>query len=88
MLYGEAADLHYAGRKLQSEHGVQQGCAHGTLYFCGGEVQVLAELKQRFQDVLFVAICDDLYILGALARAAAAFAAWHELTAAAHEAAT
>ena len=64
MLYGEAATLHFNQRTLLSEHGCQQGCAHGSLLFCAGEVAIMDEMKRTFLDVLFVCIAVDVYMLG------------------------
>ena len=66
--------LHHDAHELINEWGAQQGCAFGTLLYCGGILPTLCELIDGFKDCLILCIVDDINILGPPLFAARCFA--------------
>jgi hypothetical protein len=62
--------------EVKSSIGSRQGCSMGSFLFCLAIHQELVNLKEAFPDLLIVAYCDDVTIVGPPDRAAAAYSRW------------
>jgi hypothetical protein len=69
LLYGQASDIifHEDGQGLASivnSVGSRQGCSLGSLLYCVAIHPLLVQLQGEFPDLLILAYCDDVHIVG------------------------
>ena len=69
LLYGQASDIifHEDGQGLASiinSVGSRQGCSLGSLLYCLAIHPLLLQLQGEFPDLLILAYCDDVHIVG------------------------
>ena len=59
--------------------GCKQGCSLGSFLFCLAIHPILTQLQTEFPDLLIIAYCDDVHIVGDPARAITAYHRWSYL---------
>jgi hypothetical protein len=81
LLYGQASDIifHEDGQGLASivnAVGSRQGCSLGSLLYCLAIHPLLLQLQSEFPELLILAYCDDVHIIGPPDRAIIAYRKW------------
>ena len=69
LLYGQASDIIFYedGQGLTSIVNAvrsRQGCSLGSLLYCLAIHPALSQLQQEFPELLILAYCDDVHIVG------------------------
>ena len=84
LLYGSAASILFGEEgvgvsEVFNSVGSRQGCSWGSFFYALSIHPYLVQLADEFPDLLIVAYCDDVHIVGPPARAVQAYLRWEHL---------
>ena len=76
ILVSEMIDDKSTTTRIPSSVGSRQGCSLGSFLFCLAIHPCLNQLKDEFPDLMIIAYCDDVHIVGPPAQAIQAYHRW------------
>jgi hypothetical protein len=84
MVYGEASDILFfedsvGNTKIPNSVGSRQGCSLGSFLYCLAIHPLLIQLQDEFPELLILAYCDDVHLVGPPEMAILAYKRWAHL---------